>query len=119
MFVDLAKKEPVVLAGLVAAGLGWISSFVVLHGWLTATRASGLTQAIVPMAVAAATVLISVIVRNFVTPAISKVEGEIAGLVHKYVPQLDGEVKAVADDLNQALDMVGAQGPQPMRAGNG
>ncbi len=54
------KTEPVMIAAILTA----IAGFLVTHGVLSATDASALVQALVPVVVIA----VGVIVRHFVTP---------------------------------------------------
>lgn len=54
------KTEPVMIAAVLTA----VAAFLVAHGVISATDASTLVQALVPIAV----VLVGVAVRHFVTP---------------------------------------------------
>ncbi len=59
------KSEPVMIAAILTA----LAGFLVAKGILTATDASALVQALVPIVV----IVVGVVVRHFVTPAATSV----------------------------------------------
>jgi hypothetical protein len=95
---SITKDEPVLIGSLVAAAVGWVLSFLVTQGIITDTQASSLTQTVVPIATAALTTLLGLLLRHFVSPAAKVVDvlerehlltdadwGRIEGLLHTYI----------------------------------
>lgn len=102
------KDEPVLVSTGIASALGWLGTFLVEHGVITNTVASTDTQVILPFVAAGALVLLGVIVRQFVTPAVVSLEGELAGLISRFAPGMDPAVKAAFGKVNDELAKAGS-----------
>lgn len=71
---QLWAAEPAVVSMGVSAALGWAASFLVLHGVVSNTVASATVQEVTPSLVAGVLFAIGVFVRQFVSPAVLRVE---------------------------------------------
>lgn len=68
-YTSFAKREPAVLAHLLAGPLAGAFTFLITHGVISATQASQATQWISTSGVTAAIVVQGFLVRRFVAPA--------------------------------------------------
>jgi hypothetical protein len=102
------KSEPVLVTHAVAAVLGWIASFLVLHGVLGGAHASALVQEVTPTLVSAALLAIGVFVRSFVTPVVKETEAAISKFVHDHAPAFDPDVESAEAKVDAAIDAVSA-----------
>jgi membrane protein YdbS with pleckstrin-like domain len=106
------KSEPVLVTHAVAAVLGWIASFLVLHGVIGGAHASSLVQEITPTLVSAALLAIGVFVRAFVAPVVKETEADIEKFVHDHAPAFAPAVDAAAVKVDAAVDeLVAPAGP--------
>jgi len=68
LLAKLISYEPVLTSAVVKAVVGAVLAFLVTHGVITSTQASGLTQTVVTVVVPGATLAFAWVVRKFVTP---------------------------------------------------
>lgn len=72
--------EPVMVVSAVTAVIGWVGTFLVTHGVVTATEASTGVQTVGPAVVGAVALVTGVLMRRYVRPMVKSVEGKAAAL---------------------------------------
>lgn len=72
--------EPVMIVSTGTAVVGWVGTFLVTHGVITATEASTGVQTIGPAVVGAVALFGGVLIRRYVSPAVKAVEAKAAAL---------------------------------------